>query len=355
VAAAAVAPPEKKFTLPPGLTEISGLAMSAKHPGIVYAHNDSGNTADIFAIDTATGQLKAKLSLSGAPNTDWEAIAVGKDESGRTSIYVGDIGNNFGGRDPIVYRLPEPDTLADATVAATKFQLKFADGAKDAESMPLDPTTGQLYVASKNYTADGRLYAAPNPLNAGQTNTLSDTGRPAPKFATDGAFSPDGKAYALRSGGPLGENSAWFYDTSGKQLAKVALPSQGQGEAITYFDRTSVLVASENDSQVWLVHLPPEAIPGSDPPPPGDAPTVSGPGDQTSAFNKAVNVQVRASGGTGALTYKADGLPFGLTIGSNGVITGKAWQVGTFTVKVTATDTAGKSGSATFTWTVGWF
>jgi len=330
--------------------------MSAKFPGVVYAHNDSGNSADLFAIDIATGQLKAKLSLSGAPNTDWEAIAVGKDEAGRPAIYVGDIGDNFGNRDPIVYRLPEPDTLANATLPATRFQLRFADGAKDAESMPLDPATGRLYVASKNYTGDGKLYAAPNPLNAGQANTLTDTGRPAPKFATDGAFSPDGKAYALRSGGPLGENSAWFYDTTGKQLAKVALPSQGQGEAITYYDRTSVLVASENDTQVWLVHLPPEALPGSDTPPPGgDAPTVTGPGDQTTAFNRAVNLQIKASGGTGALTCKAEGLPFGLSMNAGCLVTGKPWQVGAFTVKVTATDTAGKSGGTGFTWTVNWF
>ncbi|MFP3965081.1 Ig domain-containing protein [Actinomadura fulvescens] len=436
---AAPPPPERAFTLPAGLAEISGLAMSVKHPGVAYAHNDSGNTTEVFAIDTATGALRAKLNVTNAPNTDWEGMAVT-----RSGIHIGDIGNNFGGRDPIVYRLPEPDTLANASLTATRYQLRFADGAKDAESLLVDPLDDQLYVAGKNIGSAGKLYRAPNPLSTAQTNTLADTGRAAPAFATDGAFSPDGKAYALRSGGPIGENAAWIYNAAGTELATVTLPSQGQGEAITYFDRGSVLVASENDTQVWRVHLPPEAIPDpgtpGDPPSvtaPGDqtgkvgtpvslqvrasdpgglaltftatglpaglaisesglvtgvpategtftvtvtatntagkagsatfawriapanggeGPAVANPGDQTGVFNKAVNLQIRASGGTGAITYKAEGLPFGLSVGSSsGTVTGKPWHVGTFSVKVTATDTAARSAVTTFRWTVTWF
>jgi beta-glucosidase len=52
------------------------------------------------------------------------------------------------------------------------------------------------------------------------------------------------------------------------------------------------------------------------------------------------------------LTYTATGLPLGIAIASNGTISGSGTTQGTYTVKVTATDTAGVSGSATFVWSV---
>jgi beta-glucosidase len=52
------------------------------------------------------------------------------------------------------------------------------------------------------------------------------------------------------------------------------------------------------------------------------------------------------------LTYTATGLPPGITIASNGTISGTGSTLGTYTVTVTAKDTAGVSGSATFVWSV---
>ncbi|MEY9873166.1 beta-glucosidase [Streptacidiphilus sp. MAP12-33] len=53
-----------------------------------------------------------------------------------------------------------------------------------------------------------------------------------------------------------------------------------------------------------------------------------------------------------ALTFTATGLPPGTTIASNGTVSGTGSTLGTYTVTVTATDTAGVSGSATFVWSV---
>jgi beta-glucosidase len=52
------------------------------------------------------------------------------------------------------------------------------------------------------------------------------------------------------------------------------------------------------------------------------------------------------------LTFTATGLPPGFSISSNGTISGSGTTLGTYTVTVTATDTKGVSGSATFVWTV---
>ncbi|KOY54093.1 hypothetical protein, partial [Streptomyces sp. XY332] len=263
-APAAALAPEKKCTLPAGLAELSGLAMSRKHPGVFYAVNDSGNTNQVFAVDctTATGRLRATYTVSGVGNTDWEGLALGKDAAGLPEILVGDIGDNFSGRAEItVHAFAEPDQLADATVTPVTYRFAYADGRHDAESLLADPVTGRLYVASKLIGAAGQLYKAPLPPLTGQVNTLTAV-RPGPVFATDGAFSPSGASYTLRSGGPLGANTASVYDTAGAKLADVALPAQSQGETVTYADCTSLLVGSENDTQIWRVPLPPEATPG---------------------------------------------------------------------------------------------
>jgi len=52
------------------------------------------------------------------------------------------------------------------------------------------------------------------------------------------------------------------------------------------------------------------------------------------------------------LTYTATGLPPGISIASNGTISGTGTTLGTYTVTVTATDTKGVSGTATFVWSV---
>jgi len=55
---------------------------------------------------------------------------------------------------------------------------------------------------------------------------------------------------------------------------------------------------------------------------------------------------ITATGGTGALTYSATGLPAGLSINSgSGTISGTSTAAGDFTVQVTATDTKGVSAS----------
>jgi hypothetical protein len=64
------------------------------------------------------------------------------------------------------------------------------------------------------------------------------------------------------------------------------------------------------------------------------------------------DMQAEDSNPSQTLTFTATGLPPGITIASNGTISGSGSSLGTYTVTVTATDTEGVSGTATFVWSV---
>ncbi|QKV80678.1 putative Ig domain-containing protein [Amycolatopsis sp. Hca4] len=86
----------------------------------------------------------------------------------------------------------------------------------------------------------------------------------------------------------------------------------------------------------------------------GASVSVTNPGDQTGTVGQATSLQIQASASdSGTLRYSATGLPAGLSINTaNGLISGTPTTAGTSTVTVTATDSTGPSGSATFHWTV---
>lgn len=247
------------------ITESSGLAASARHPGIVYTHNDSGGVPQIFALGP-DGRVRAVLTVGGASARDWEAIAVGRDGRGRPAIFVADIGDNLGGAWPYVtvYRIPEPSRLTSRTLRATAFRMKYEDGPRNAETMMINPRTNRLYIASKLF--GGKIYEAPAKLRTGGFNVMRKVGD-APAIATDGAFSPDGRTCVIRTYFGARLYSVGAGGRPGTTLKSIDLPLQKQGESVTYTaDGRSLLVGSEGtDQPVYQVPLPEAALPSPSP------------------------------------------------------------------------------------------
>jgi subtilisin family serine protease len=83
------------------------------------------------------------------------------------------------------------------------------------------------------------------------------------------------------------------------------------------------------------------------------SPSIANPGNQSTALNTSVNLQLQGSGGTTPYSWSASGLPAGLSISSStGSITGTATTAGTSNVTVTLTDAASKTATTSFSWTV---
>jgi hypothetical protein len=86
----------------------------------------------------------------------------------------------------------------------------------------------------------------------------------------------------------------------------------------------------------------------------GDTVAVTNPGNLTGTVGTGTSLQLQGSSTKGKpLTWTASGVPEGLTIdAATGVISGIPSTANTYDVTVTATDTKGASGSASFTWTI---
>ncbi|MCT9091801.1 WD40 repeat domain-containing protein [Streptomyces sp. ASQP_92] len=238
----------------PRIKESSGLAASRAHPGVYWTHNDSGDGAYLYAVDGKTGRTLARITLTGVGHPrDVEAISLGPDGD----LCVGDIGDNLDGSwsHVWIYRFPEPAQLTDQTVKATQYDVRYADGPRNAEALMVHPRTGRVYIASKRESGGG-LYEGPATLSTAGPNVFRRVGEV--PWVTDGAFSPDGTKLALRGYFALAEY-AWKGGAAplGDWHAVPGTPVQGQSESVTYTtDGTALMVGSEGaDSEVARVPL----------------------------------------------------------------------------------------------------
>lgn len=196
-------------TLAAVLPETSGIAASRTHPGVFWLENDSGNPADIFAVDRSA-TLLATIHLMGAMNTDWEDLSIHEGAAG-DELYVPDIGDNLArmtngvmGRAGIrVYRLAEPDaSLGDATIAPERFDFQYPDRPYDCEAFFVDHRTGDLYFVTKE-APPAEIFVARAPLDSSATTTLEHVGTMDFDTATAADMSRDSARIVVRGYGSI--------------------------------------------------------------------------------------------------------------------------------------------------------
>lgn len=192
--------------------ELSGIAASQRNLGILYMHNDNKNSPII--ITNAKGDDLGKIVLDGQSSLDPEDICVGPGpEAGKSYIYFGDIGDNNTVRSSItIYRIEEP--LIDRPTAETKINisklfkivLKYPNKAFNAETLMIDPTTKDLYIATKE-TNRSTVYKAAYPHSETAIQTLTPVVdlRFFDKL-TAGDISADGTEILLRNKGQI-----WYW------------------------------------------------------------------------------------------------------------------------------------------------
>ena len=145
--------------------ETSGLIF---WKGSLWTHNDSGGEAEIYKIDTATGEVVQEIEIDKVTNIDWEDLA--QDEE---YIYIGDFGNNNGNRDDLrIYKVRKSDIpqSGNAEVDAQVIDFAYEDqkySAKNKRSNNFDCEAmiivgDSIFLFSKNWgDQQTKLYALP--------------------------------------------------------------------------------------------------------------------------------------------------------------------------------------------------
>ncbi len=227
------------------IDEASGIAASRKNRALLWVHNDSGDSARVYAIHSRVVRLRT-YSLAGITADDVEDIAIGPGPAKKTDyLYIADIGDNHAARPYVmVYRVPEPavdpnqpNVTKKKLTAVETIKLKYPDGPRDAETLMLDPPTRDLYIVSKRENPS-KLYRAPWPQSTTKPTTMQLAATLPWPAATAGDISPTGDMVLIRSYTYaslwLRPNGTTLADAFATAPCQVPLVLELQGEAICF-------------------------------------------------------------------------------------------------------------------------
>lgn len=145
-----IAPFESLGIVPsPPASEVSGVAVVGD---TLWAHNDSGDIAAVFALGR-DGTHLGTWPLSGVEARDFEDIAANGD-----TIFIGDIGDNPQSRANITIHAFTPGASPGPTPTEA-ITLTYEDGPRDAETLLADDD-GTLWVVSKELDGATGVYEA---------------------------------------------------------------------------------------------------------------------------------------------------------------------------------------------------
>jgi len=261
------------------LKEASGIAASRRNSGVLWTHND-GTRQNVYAVSTNGARLATfNLTLNVE---DVEDVAVGPGPvAGVSYVYFGDIGGSQetnGLRSSVsVLRIPEPfvDPAWESAPHSTdfsgveRFTLTYPSGSYDAETLMVDPISGDVFVVTKQNGA-ARVYSV-SLASATNNATLSLVLVREVAFdqASGGDISADGAQIVLRK-----ETLATLWqrcdgETVGAALGRTGVaipifgpPTEANGEGIGFMpDGTGYVTISEGTNQT--IHFFPAQCPAA--------------------------------------------------------------------------------------------
>ena len=251
----------------PTLDEASGLACSISNDGFIWSHNDSGGEAMLYLLSLG-GEESGKFLLPGITNIDWEDLAIGLGPQISTNyLYIGDIGDNRAIRKSYsIYRFEEPDLNSldlpsnSSVEEFSTIQYVYEDGARDAETLMIDPVSRDLFIVSKR-GQNSFLYKLPFPQDTIEMDTALRVGILPFTYTTGGDISGDGTEVLLKN-----YKNIFYWRRENKEPIEDLLQTspivlkylpEPQGEAIAFkADGTSFFTVSEqvNQKEVEILH-----------------------------------------------------------------------------------------------------
>ena len=257
-----------KTPLAGAVAESSGLLYLG---GKLWTLNDSGNTPDLFRLDSTTGRVVQQVRLTNAANVDWEDLT-----ADARYVYVGDFGNNNGDRRNLrILRVAQADLGPTATTAAAE-EINFSY----PDQTDFTPRTNRhnydceafffandsLHLFTKNWAdLQTRYYTVPAQPGAHLAHlkaTFNVNG-----LVTAAARNPAGTAvgllgYDARDGATFVWLLSGYRGTGFLQANKrrIELPNAlliGQAEGLCFVSNTRAFVSNERFSNI-LVNVPPQ-------------------------------------------------------------------------------------------------
>lgn len=249
----------------PEIAEISGIAASRAHPGMLWVHNDSFSGAMLYALSNH-GKRLGRLTIDGVQNFDWEDMAA-FDLDGRHYLLIADTGDNGGIRRELqLHVIEEPSALGDAHARpAWSIAFRWPDGARDVEAVAVDAAHGMvLLIGKKRVPPD--LFALPLRPSRGDTlvarriGALAGIAQPNaediernPVYGryrsqiTAADISPDGRMLAV-----LNYRTIYVYTRIGDADWASAVVRPGRELPFPWLAQTEALAFDLDGRQLWL-------------------------------------------------------------------------------------------------------